>query len=127
VAIDGRELEPAAAPTGVSRYLRCLLSALEDDTEVDVRIMGSGPPVLGPHLIMPLRARLDGVDVLHGPANGLPLLRLWTPGVVTVHDVAIYEHPEWFPDRQWVSTRVLVPAAAHGARVVICPSRATRD
>jgi glycosyltransferase involved in cell wall biosynthesis len=127
VAIDGRELEPAASPTGVSRYLRCLLSALEDDPEVEVRMLGAGPPVLGPHLFMPLRARLDGVDVLHGPANGLPLVRLGTPAVVTVHDLAIYEHPEWFPDRQWLSTRVLVPAAVQGARIVICPSQATRS
>ena len=127
VAVDCRELDPGSATSGVSRYLRCLLAALAGDPEIAIRVPGAaGPRVLGPHVLMPLRARRQGVDVLHGPANGLPLLRFRIPSVVTVHDVAIYEHPEWFPDRQWISTRVLVPASIHAARVVICPSEATR-
>jgi alpha-1,3-rhamnosyl/mannosyltransferase len=86
----------------------------------------SGMPVVGPHLLMPLRARLARAEVFHGPAHSLPLTRLGLPGVVTINDLAIYEHPEWFPDRQWLSTRVLVPRSVRGARIVVCPSEATR-
>lgn len=75
---------------------------------------------------MPLRMRLGGADVMHGPANGLPAVRFGLPGVVTVHDLAIYRHPEWFPRRQGLSTGVLVPTSVRSARLVITPSEATR-
>ncbi|HYM49782.1 MAG TPA: glycosyltransferase family 1 protein [Candidatus Limnocylindrales bacterium] len=126
VGIDARELSPASL-TGVSRYVRCLTEALARLPDLDLRlIQDPGPRLLGPHLLMPLRWRRAGVDVLHGPANGLPLVRFGIPGVVTIHDVAIYDHPEWFVGRQWLSTRVLVPRAAARAAIVICPSQATR-
>ncbi len=86
----------------------------------------SGMPVVGPHLLMPLRARLARAEVFHGPAHSLPLTRLGIPSVVTINDLAIYDHPEWFPDRQWLSTRVLVPRSVRSARIVVCPSQATR-
>ena len=47
--------------------------------------------------------------------------------MVTIHDLAIYDHPEWFPAGQWFATRVLVPRSIRGARMIICPSTATRD
>jgi glycosyltransferase involved in cell wall biosynthesis len=46
--------------------------------------------------------------------------------VVTIHDLAIYDHPEWFPAGQWFATRVVVPRSIRGARMIICPSEATR-
>ena len=70
--------------------------------------------------------RREGADLVHGPANALPLIRPGLPGVVTVHDLAIYDHPEWFPRGQWFATRVVVPRSIRGARMVICPSEATR-
>ena len=76
--------------------------------------------------MMPLRARLGGARLLHGPANALPLFSAGLPGVVTLHDLAIYEHPEWFPAGQWLAVRVIVPRSARRARVVIVPSKATQ-
>jgi glycosyltransferase involved in cell wall biosynthesis len=46
---------------------------------------------------------------------------------VTVHDLAIYDHPDWFPSGQWFAVRVLVPQSIRRARAIICPSIATRD
>lgn len=83
-------------------------------------------PMVGPHLLMPVQARLERAQVFHGPAHGLPLAGLGIPGVVTINDLAIYDHPEWFPGRQWLSTRVLVPRSVRRARIVITPSEATR-
>jgi alpha-1,3-rhamnosyl/mannosyltransferase len=74
---------------------------------------------------MPLRMRGDGVQLVHGPANSLPLLGFGLPGVVTIHDLAIYDHPEWFPAGQWFATRVVVPQSLRRARAIICPSIAT--
>jgi alpha-1,3-rhamnosyl/mannosyltransferase len=76
---------------------------------------------------MPLRMRGDGAQLVHGPANSLPLLRFGLPGVVTIHDLAIYDHPEWFPAGQWFATRVVVPQSIRQARAIICPSLATRQ
>jgi len=76
---------------------------------------------------MPLRMRAAGAQLVHGPANALPLFHSGLPGVVTIHDLAIYDHPEWFPAGQWFATRVVVPRSIHGARVIICPSAATRQ
>jgi len=83
------------------------------------------PRVLGPQLAVGIRMRLGGVAVMHGPANALPLARYGLPGVVTVHDLAIYEHPEWFPRGQWFATRLVVPHSIRSANLVICPSQAT--
>jgi glycosyltransferase involved in cell wall biosynthesis len=46
--------------------------------------------------------------------------------VVTIHDLAIYEHPEWFPSGQWFATMVVVPQSVRRARIIICPSEATK-
>jgi alpha-1,3-rhamnosyl/mannosyltransferase len=81
--------------------------------------------LLGPQLLSPLRMRRDGADVVHGPANALPLLRFGLPGVVTIHDLAIYDHAEWFPQGQWFATKIVVPRSIRGAQIVICPSHAT--
>src|SRR5207244_2118281 len=86
----------------------------------------SGPRLIGPHLALPLRMRWDGARLVHGPANALPLLNTGLPGVVTIHDLAIYDHPEWFPAGQWWATRVVVPQSARRARMIICPSEATK-
>jgi glycosyltransferase involved in cell wall biosynthesis len=82
--------------------------------------------MLGAQLALPLRMRRAGAQLIHGPANALPLVRLGLPGVVTIHDLAIYDHPEWFPSGQWFATRIVVPESARRARIIICPSEATK-
>jgi glycosyltransferase involved in cell wall biosynthesis len=112
----------------VGRYIRALISAIGQSRAVDLRVYrDTAVRVVGPHLIRPLRMRLGGAEVLHGPANALPLVPFGLPGVVTIHDLAIYDHPEWFPDGQSFATRVVVPRSVRRARVIICPSRATSD
>ncbi len=127
VAIDARQMASAEQGSGVGRYVANLVFELERLDGVHLSLTrASAVPVVGPHLLMPLRARLARAEVFHGPAHSLPLTRLGIPAVVTINDLAIYEHPEWFPDRQWLSTRLLVPRSVRGARIVICPSEATR-
>jgi glycosyltransferase involved in cell wall biosynthesis len=48
------------------------------------------------------------------------------PSVVTVHDLAIYQHPEWFSKRQKFSTSVLVPRSLQRTRRIISVSEATK-
>src|SRR3989338_8649569 len=68
------------------------------------------------------RAKLD---VLHGPANTLPLFYRGR-SILTIHDLAIYRHPEWFPGGQWFSTKYLVPRLNKIADKIIVPSEATK-
>jgi glycosyltransferase involved in cell wall biosynthesis len=45
--------------------------------------------------------------------------------VITVHDLAIYRNPGWFPGRQLLSTRWVVPRSLQRADVIIAVSRST--
>lgn len=70
------------------------------------------------------------LDLLHAPANTVPMF-FSGPMIVTVHDLAIYDHPEWFPGMvpgaQTFSKRILVPWALERARKIIAVSEATRN
>ena len=126
VALDARALNDDAA-TGVGRYIEALISQFKEQDDVRlVEYRAAGPRFLGPQILTPVAMRRDGAQLLHGPANSLPLLHFGLPGVVTIHDLAIYDHPEWFPAGQWFATRVIVPRSIKGARMIICPSAATR-
>jgi hypothetical protein len=97
VALETRALGEGDA-TGVGRYIRALIGAFRDSHGVDLVLYPDrGPRVVGPQIVTPLRMRGDGVQLVHGPANSLPLFGFGLPGVVTIHDLAIYDHPEWFP------------------------------
>ena len=123
--MDGRALA-AGEGTGVARYIQALISAFREAPGVSLQVYRQGTPrLVGPHLVAPLRMRAEGAAMVHGPANALPLIRCGLPGVVTIHDLAIYDHPEWFPRGQWFATRVVVPRSVRAARLVICPSQAT--
>ncbi len=76
------------------------------------------------HLLFASWLTRDRLDVFHATANVMPLTYT-KPAVVTVHDLAIYEHPEWFPT-QIASTRLLVPQTLKKARRIIAISAATK-
>jgi glycosyltransferase involved in cell wall biosynthesis len=63
-------------------------------------------------------------DVFHSPTGSLPM-GYARPSVITVHDLAIYAHPEWFPAGQLFSRRFVVPASVRKARRIIAVSHAT--
>lgn len=66
------------------------------------------------------------LDLFHSPANVIPM-QYNKPAVVTVHDLAIYEHPEWFPPKQDFSVNVLVPKSLQKAARIIAVSQATSN
>jgi alpha-1,3-rhamnosyl/mannosyltransferase len=112
--------------TGIGRYIHALVSALREGHGISTALYRQEfPRLLGPQLAVGLRMRFGGAALIHGPANALPLARYGLPGVVTVHDLAIYDHPEWFPGGQWFAKRVVVPHSIRSATMVICPSKAT--
>ena len=64
------------------------------------------------------------LDVLHAPANVLPMFYK-RKAIITIHDLTIYHHPEWFPGGQWFSTKYSVPQSIKKADKIIAPSQAT--
>jgi glycosyltransferase involved in cell wall biosynthesis len=69
------------------------------------------------------------LDVFHSPANVYPL-PYSKPTVVTVHDLAIYKYPKFFPKallNQAFSTKVLVPRSLIGAKKIIAISKNTKS
>lgn len=80
---------------------------------------------IGRHLQWPATIRRIRPDVYFGPAGAMPLGRLGCPSVITMHDLAIYRNPRWFPGRQPLSTRLVVPRSVLRADVVISVSENT--
>jgi glycosyltransferase involved in cell wall biosynthesis len=138
VAIDGEGLSRPEAGVGV--YTTEILRGLAEVAPVDLTVYtpaGVAPPegipsarrstfpFAGRHLLWSNALRRSGADVFFGCIGQLPLGGVWMPSVVTVHDLAIYRNPEWFPDGQWLSVQHVVPRSLRRADRVICVSNST--
>ncbi|MFA6511571.1 MAG: glycosyltransferase family 1 protein [Patescibacteria group bacterium] len=82
-------------------------------------------PITYAHGVVPKVLSNAQLDVFHAPANILPL-SYHKPSVITIHDLAIYREPTWFP-RQVLSTSVLVPRSLREADRIIAVSESTAD
>jgi glycosyltransferase involved in cell wall biosynthesis len=123
----------ALTRAGTARHIRSLLAALESEY-VDVRRYGMGGssrplvPVrdLGWYLAaLPMKARQDGMEVLHCPTQRAPV-RSRVPLVVTFHDLAVLRHPETF--NRWTRTysRAVLPRVVRAASRLIAVSEFTK-
>lgn len=140
VVVDGSGLERPRAGVGV--YTTQILHAMAVDRP-DCRFTVFGPQggfvhvpdaayrllprarLIGRHVQWPREIRRMHPDVYFGPAGALPLGGVGSPSVITVHDLAIYRNPRWFPGRQPLSTRLVVPRSVLRADVVIAVSENT--
>ncbi|MHB8469183.1 MAG: glycosyltransferase family 4 protein [Gaiellaceae bacterium] len=129
VALDVTPLAQTRA--GTARYLSGLLPGLRRGAEV-IPVAGFARGRAGtlwldlvwyPHLVT---RRARAADVLHCPTYRGPV-RTKTPLVVTVHDVAVFRHPEAFPAWTRRYSRVVVPRVLRAARRVIAVSEFTAD
>lgn len=113
-----------STPPALSRVRRDELL----DTPSRVTLLRSWGPKLSfvtRHVLLPMRFALRRPDVLFSPYGQMPFG--WRgKSIVTVHDLAIYEHPEWFPGEQSFSTLVVVPRSLERATQIIAVSNATQ-
>lgn len=105
------------------------MAKLEKEPHVTVVRMPYGKykqylPLIYSHWLVPRVLNKYHLDVFHAPAYVSPLLYKGKT-VVTIHDLAIYKHPEWFPKNQNFSTKVLVPRSIQQATRVIAVSNST--
>jgi len=109
--------------TGVERYAGEILRRLP----AEVRPVAPGRSARGPaghaweQLVLPARV---GDGRLWSPANSGPLAV--KRQAVTIHDLAVLEHPEWFRPGFALWYRVLIPRLALRARRVIAVSENAR-
>ena len=127
VAVDVTALAQTRA--GTARYLNALLPRLEPEVEIE-RIAGFSHGRAGtlwldlawyPH-VLPYRAR--NADVLHCPTYRGPV-HVRKPFVVTVHDVAVFRHPEAFPRWTREYSRRVVPRVLRAATRLLAVSEFT--
>jgi glycosyltransferase involved in cell wall biosynthesis len=129
VALDVSPLIQTRA--GTARYLRALLRELRRRDGVDVDAVSFGradrlSTITRDALWYPFAlGRTRDADVLHCPTYRGPL-RPALPLVVTVHDLAVFRHPEAF--NRWTRTYSpqLVPRVLGAARRIIAVSQFTR-
>ncbi len=81
--------------------------------------------LVGRHLLWPALLRRLRAHLYFGPGGQLPLGDVGMPAVLTVHDMAIYHHPEWFPGRQALSVRLVVPRSIRRAEAIVAVSACT--
>ena len=125
VAIDTTPLLQTRA--GTARYLRGLLDHLGTSVELEelrFRATSRLRTLAADTLWYPRLRSKTGADVLHCPTFRGPF-RSRTPLVVTVHDLAVLAHPEWF--NRWTGTysRFAVPRVVAAATRLIAVSEHT--
>jgi glycosyltransferase involved in cell wall biosynthesis len=145
IGIDAREL--CGRPTGVGRYLDCLLSAWADLPEARphefvlfapdapahapasrfaLRVIPGGTGTRWEQLTLGPAANAARLDVLFAPAYSVPL-RATMPVVVTMHDVSFAARPEWFRWRERTRRTWLARRSVRKARTVLAVSAFVRD
>jgi glycosyltransferase involved in cell wall biosynthesis len=129
IAIDARAAERAELG-GVERWARELaarLPALRPGRYVVLR-----PPAPLAHraghaweqLVLPARARRLGARALLCPANVAPVA--YPRSVVVIHDAAVLRHPGWYSRAYAGWQRLVLPAVARRASVVMTVSEFAR-
>ncbi|MEK7607288.1 MAG: glycosyltransferase family 1 protein [Patescibacteria group bacterium] len=72
------------------------------------------------HLLVAAAFSKERPDIFHIPGGNIPAAYRGKT-VLTVHDLAMYRHPEWFPSRP-IATRFLYPQSLRRASRLIVPS-----
>jgi glycosyltransferase involved in cell wall biosynthesis len=126
IGIDRRTSQGDA---GIAQYGQNLCRALplvdqEDDFFVFDKEKDAAP-LWESQLGFRLQVRRAKIDLLHVLGGATPV-GYNHQYVLTVHDLAIYRHPEWFPDGQWFSLNLAYPMAVKLAKRIIVPSTATK-
>jgi glycosyltransferase involved in cell wall biosynthesis len=128
-ATYARELVAALSRLGGHRYV-VFTDRPEDFERLDVERVHVPLPttyhqVLWDHVRLPGLIAAQRVGLYHGTKNILPW-RLSVPGVVTVHDLAVYACPETFAWQQRLHFRLCVPPSVRRAARVIADSEHAR-
>jgi glycosyltransferase involved in cell wall biosynthesis len=116
IVINGRFLSRRA--TGVERYGREIFKYIGGNCRVEMTHTNGVAGHAWEQFILP--GRLKSESILWSPANTGPLM---VPAqALTIHDLSVLEHPEWFKKRFALWYRLLLPLLAKNVRVIFTPS-----
>lgn len=90
-----------------------------------VRCTKSNIPFFSTHIQFARQIKKYAIDLMHFPSPEVPLY-YFGKKVITVHDLAIYDHPEWFPEGQFFSKKIGVPRSIKTADHIIAVSEDTK-
>lgn len=82
-------------------------------------------PFVYSHLLVSAFLDREKLDLFHSPTPTIPLSYSGR-ALVTVHDLAIYHNPEWFPSGQAFNTKIVIPQALKKAERIIAVSQTTK-
>lgn len=116
--------------TGVQRYAREILAGF-DEGGYPYRVLSPPPPMashkLGRHmweqLLLPLKRRDNAV--FWSPTNTGPVYM--DNHAITLHDAAVFVHPEWFSNAYVSWRKMLLPRLVGRARTVLTVSEYSRS
>ncbi|MEK7159636.1 MAG: glycosyltransferase family 1 protein [Patescibacteria group bacterium] len=83
-------------------------------------------PFIGNHFSFSRLLKKEKLDCAIFPANVLPFF-YWRKSILVIHDLAIYNHKEWFPEKQWLATKILVPWSIRRASLIAAVSESTKS
>jgi glycosyltransferase involved in cell wall biosynthesis len=83
-------------------------------------------PLLYRHIFVPYILKKYKLDVYHNPAFVIPLF-YFGKSVITIHDLASYKKPSWFPSDNFFNKRILIPSSIYKAKKIIVVSENTRN
>lgn len=150
VAVDARYVSRLQSGIGLyTEHLLRALAAIDPTTRYTYLAVRNGPdpgirqPNFSPcftrisfenHLVgdlwqssyLPVRLAALGVDLYHGPAVFLPLVKLGYRTVVTIHDLVAFLFPETVPTKYGTYMRWMTRLSARTADRIIADSEATR-
>lgn len=125
----GLDCRTTSGVTGISQYGRHLREALllagRGDDYIIFDKAEKAIPFWTSHISDRRRFSSARLDLLHVLGGAAPY-GYRHPYAMTVHDLAIYRHPEWFPEGQRFSTHVSYPSSMKLARRLIVPTEATK-
>ncbi|MBU1164939.1 glycosyltransferase family 4 protein [Patescibacteria group bacterium] len=86
-------------------------------------------PFAHSHILITAMLRRAKLDIYHNPAGIIPL-GYKKKSIITIHDLAIYINPSWFPERaisrNSFFTKILIPSSIKRARKIIASSENTK-
>lgn len=83
-------------------------------------------PFLSRHVLFTFKLWSEWLQWMIFPANVMPFLYVGK-SLLVIHDLAIYNHPEWFEHGQWFSRLLVVPSSVAKATKIITVSQTTKE
>jgi len=83
-------------------------------------------PFFSNHVFFTFKLWAEWLDWCLFPANVMPFFYVGK-SLLVIHDIAIYTHPEWFPNSQWFSKLIVVPSSLVKATKIVAISETTKN